>query len=78
MSVTLRGDESSEEVCQLDLVLWVTGVNGAGTCGESKAGGKQRSDNIGNLTVRVLQASGLSSSRLQGVRFFYCLEGILF
>ena len=71
MSVALRGEESCEEVCQLNLVLWVTGVNGAETCGA--AGAQQRRENIGNLTVRVLQASGLGSSRLQGAKevFFY-------
>ena len=69
MSVSLRGEESSEEVCQLDLVLWVTGVNGAGNCGDAVGQQKQRKDNIGNLTVTVLRASGLGSSRLQGVRF---------
>ena len=64
MSVALRGEESREEVCQLNLVLWVTGVNGAENCGA--AGAQQRGENIGNFTVRVVQASGLGSSRLQG------------
>ena len=74
MSVTLRGDqETSESVCELNLVLWLTGINGPGTTldtfGEPEV--QQRDDNIGNLTVRVLQASGLGSSRLQGARFSF-------
>ena len=74
LSVTLRGDqETSESVSELNLVLWLTGINGPGdtldTSGELEV--QQRDDNIGNLTVRVLQASGLGSSRLQGARFSF-------
>lgn len=66
--LTLRGEENSESVGQLNLVVWLTGVNGPGKSGGTED--EQNSENIGNLTVRVLQASGLSSSRLQGVRCF--------
>ena len=69
MSVTLRGDQSSESVCELNLVIWVTGINGAANTGEPEV--QQRKENIGNLTVRVVQASGLGSSRLQGARFSF-------
>ena len=74
MSVTLRPDQqSSEPVCELNLVLWVTGINGPGTTLDTSVEPEvqQRHDNIGNLTVRVLQASGLGSSRLQGARFSF-------
>ena len=67
LSVSLLGEESSEPVCELNLVLWVTGINGPEITREPP--GQERKDNIGNLTVRVLQASGLGSSRLQGERF---------
>ena len=74
MSLSLRGEESgAQPVCDLSLVLWVTGINGPGNSREpgdaAEEQRKQRKDNIGHLTVRVLQATGLGSSRLQGGGF---------
>ena len=69
ISLTLRGDETFQSVCELNLVIWVTGINGAANTGEPEV--QQRKENIGNLTVRVVQASGLGSSRLQGAKFSF-------
>ena len=63
MSLSLRGEESgAQPVCDLSLVLWVTGINGPGNSGEPGTLRKNR----GSRGRTTLDTSLSESSRLQG------------
>ena len=69
-------DSSSSLICSLEIVLWVTGINDLEVERVSLAAPMKpefcldpistMSENVGELTVTVSEATGLGSSKLQG------------
>ena len=71
-------DSSSALICSLEIVLWVTGINDQEVERSSPTAPTKpefcldplstKSESVGELTVTVMEATGLGSSKLQGVK----------
>ena len=80
MKIQLR-DENSVFTCELQIVVWLTGVNDSDV-NKNEISPYQNDNNIpdndhvGELSVTIIEATGLGSNKLQGNHYYYIYLGL--